>query len=511
VEVADHLIRHDFKMETAEDLENPAPRGRLFAPVFWLGFALGAVFLLVEAAGFYSTGKGTVVAMDLSNTLLNEGALKELDKVVFVLSPILLGIFFLVNLEISFSVWALYFIFRLTFFAIGSGAQGGIRDPNYLGWASRTFPFELEQMLGASLCFGVILLVKAFQGKRSADAGSDRHTRYLPNGVMVAGLVLLPLAAYGMLADLGMRHVGMFLILFTVWVLVGVTSARLRSETGLPMGWAHIDFTRIPLMLGMSRFLSVRSFLAYGSIAFLPLTMIFRLLPQQLENLELGRRHHLRGTVLALGSFLAFVTALGAGLVSLVVLSHWLGGTVLGWGASTQGPHPFGVLSYSMWVQHFLGGDEGLTSFTEPHTTRLLFVGVGAGIFALLTVLRGRFLKFPFHPLGYLLFLFGVFHLWLSPYYKGAPGVKLEGASWLWGSALVAWLIKKLMIKYGGMNTYRAAKPAFIGLIVGSLFMLFLVNCVDLAVSARASRPDHKPSDFEKLFIEKPTYTPGVY
>lgn len=513
VEVADHLIRHDFKMETAEDLENPAPRSTRFAPVFWLGFGLGAVFLLVEAFGYYTDGQGAVVAMDVSSTLFSEGPLKELKSVVFVLSPILLGLFFLVNLEISFSVWALYFIFRLLFFAIDSGAQGGIRDPQYVGWASRSFPFEMEQMLGASLCFGILLLVKAFQGKQTAAASPEEgaRNRYMPHRLMFAGLMVLPLITYGMMADLGMRHFGLFALLFLVMTLMGVTSARLRAETGLPMQWAHVDFTRLPMMLGMSRVLHVRSFLAYGSLIFLPITLIFRLLPQQLENLELGRRHHLRGSVLALGSFLAFVTALGAGLFSLVVLSHWMGATVLGWGATDQGPHVFGVLSYPMWVQHFLGGDEGLTSFTELHRTRLLFVGVGAGIFGLLTLLRGRFLNFPFHPLGYLLFVFSIFHLWLSPYYKGTSDVNLSGASWLWGSALVAWTIKKLMIKYGGMNTYRASKPAFIGLIVGALFTLFMVNAVDLAVSSRASRPDHKPNDFEKLFIEKPTYTPGVY
>lgn len=512
VEVADHLIRHDFKMETAEDLDNPAPRSTRFAPAFWIGFVLGALFLLVEAFGHYTQGKGAVVAMDVSNSLFADGPLKELKNVVFVLSPILLGLFFLVNLEISFSVWALYFIFRLIFFAIGSGAQGAIRDPQYVGWASRSFPFEMEQMLGASLCFGLLLLVKAFQGKTSASDLSDTgEARYLPHRAMIAGLVLLPFATYAWVADLGMGHFGLFALLFSVLTLVGITAARLRSETGLPMQWVHFDFTRLPLMLGMSRVLHVRSFLAFGSLVFLPITLLFRLLPQQLENLELGRRHHLRGSALAVGSFLAFVTALGAGLFSLVVLSHWLGGTVLGWGASDQGPHAFGVLSYPMWVHHFLGGDEGLTSFTELHRIRLLFVVVGAAIFGGLTVLRSRFLKFPFHPLGYLLFVFSIYHVWLSPYYKGGADTGLEGASWLWGSALVAWLVKKLMIKYGGMNTYRASKPAFIGLIVGALFMLFFVNCVDLAVSAQAGGTDHTPSDFEKLFIEKPTYTPGVY
>jgi hypothetical protein len=509
VEVADHVIRHDFKMETAENLENPPPRGQIFAPVFWVGFALGAAFLLFEAFEYYSTGESVAAGWDLSKGILKEGAFKEMKRVLFVLSPILLGIFFLVNLEISFSVWSLFWIVNIVFLAIQKGS-GGITDANYVGWASRSFPFEMEQMLGAGLAFGLLLLIKSFQGKRKGSDPKLKHDVYLPSKVMLAGLIGLPVVLFAMVADLGMTHVGMFVLFFGIWVLLGIASARLRSETGLPMQFVPYDFSRLPLMLGMSKTLGVKSFLNYGSLAVLPITMISRLLPQQLENLELGRRHQVKGSTLAISSLCAFLAALGIGLVSLVVMSHWLGEQVMGFGVKGQGQPGFSVLSYTMWVQHFFG-EEGLEAFTDVHRTRLLFVGVGAAVFGALTILRSRFLRFPFHPIGYLLFLFSIFHAWLSPYYKGSGDINLEGVSWLWGSAFVAWLIKKLMIKYGGMNTYRAAKPAFIGLIIGALFMMFAINVVDLSVSARGQREGHKPSDFEKLFMEKPSYTPKVY
>jgi len=38
---------------------------------------------------------------------------------------------------------------------------------------------------------------------------------------------------------------------------------------------------------------------------------------------------------------------------------------------------------------------------------------------------------------------------------------------WLWCATLVGWLIKLLVVRYGGMKSYRQFIPFFIGLILG--------------------------------------------
>jgi hypothetical protein len=38
---------------------------------------------------------------------------------------------------------------------------------------------------------------------------------------------------------------------------------------------------------------------------------------------------------------------------------------------------------------------------------------------------------------------------------------------WLWCATFVGWLIKWLVLRYGGMRLYRRAFPFFIGLILG--------------------------------------------
>ncbi|MCC5847195.1 MAG: hypothetical protein JJU29_03800 [Verrucomicrobia bacterium] len=506
VEVADQLIRHDFRLETAEDLLHPEKRRGMFSNVFWGGFALGMLIMVVEAVGYYGQGTQRVIAWDLTAVF----GLRELNNLVFVLSPILIGLFFLVSLEISFSVWTLYLITRVTFLAIGLRADGAIRDPNYVGWASRGFPFEMEQLLGAGVCCGVLLLIKAWGASGKSESAGTSGTPYLPGKLTLAGLIVLPLLMMGFVYDLGMKHIGVMIFFGVVLLLMVITSARLRAETGLPMQQVNYDFTRFPMMFGLSGTMGVKSFLNYFALVFLPVSLLFRLLPQQLENLELARRHQVKGGMLALATLVAFVTALGVGLFSFLLMVYWVGAPALGAGAVGQGPEPSAIMAYPLWVSHFLG-EQGLGTFTQIHRTRLIFVFVGAFIFGVLTLLRNRILRFPFHPLGYLLFLFSVYHVWLSPYHKGIDGVSLNGASWLWGSAFVAWGIKSLVIKYGGMNTYRSAKPGFVGLIVGALVALFLINLVDLAYSIRATDPQYEPGDGQKSFVESPAFTPRVY
>ncbi len=40
----------------------------------------------------------------------------------------------------------------------------------------------------------------------------------------------------------------------------------------------------------------------------------------------------------------------------------------------------------------------------------------------------------------------------------------------MWLSFLVAWILKTLILRYGGPTLYRRARPVFMGLILGDTF-----------------------------------------
>jgi hypothetical protein len=76
------------------------------------------------------------------------------------------------------------------------------------------------------------------------------------------------------------------------------------------------------------------------------------------------------------------------------------------------------------------------------------FVGVGLVFTLFLTVMRIRFLNWPFHPAGYALSMnFGI--------------------DYFWTCLVIAWALKSLVLRYGGYNLYRRLLPLMYGVIIG--------------------------------------------
>ena len=76
------------------------------------------------------------------------------------------------------------------------------------------------------------------------------------------------------------------------------------------------------------------------------------------------------------------------------------------------------------------------------------FMGGGVGIAGLLMVLRTRFIWWPLHPLGY-----AMANSW--------------GMYNLWSCVLVTWAAKLIILRYGGIHSYRRAIPFFLGMALG--------------------------------------------
>jgi len=75
-------------------------------------------------------------------------------------------------------------------------------------------------------------------------------------------------------------------------------------------------------------------------------------------------------------------------------------------------------------------------------------MAVGFGISLLLAAARTRFVGFPLHPVAYALSASWSIHL-------------------VWMPMLIAWLVKLLVLRYGGLRFYRRVLPFFLGLIIG--------------------------------------------
>ncbi|MFH1570472.1 MAG: DUF6785 family protein [Gemmatimonadota bacterium] len=77
--------------------------------------------------------------------------------------------------------------------------------------------------------------------------------------------------------------------------------------------------------------------------------------------------------------------------------------------------------------------------------------GGGAGMLVL-TWLRQRFLWWPLHPIG-----FPIMTSWI--------------VDWMWFSVFFAWLVKVVILKYGGANLFSRSRYFFLGMIAGRMFV----------------------------------------
>lgn len=86
---------------------------------------------------------------------------------------------------------------------------------------------------------------------------------------------------------------------------------------------------------------------------------------------------------------------------------------------------------------------------------RWLFTIGGFFFMAFLMLMRSRFMWWPLHPLGF-------------------PFAVADSTQGIWFSIFIGWLFKVLILKYGGIKLFKRLKPIFIGLIVGSLIIVFM-------------------------------------
>ena len=67
-----------------------------------------------------------------------------------------------------------------------------------------------------------------------------------------------------------------------------------------------------------------------------------------------------------------------------------------------------------------------------------------------LTYIRHRFLWWPLHPIGFP--VGGTYMMYFA-----------------WSSMFIAWLLKLIILRYGGSKLYRKLRPLFLGMVLGQV------------------------------------------
>ncbi|MCC6443043.1 MAG: hypothetical protein IT210_06240 [Armatimonadetes bacterium] len=412
--------------------------------LFCIGFAFAAVFNGLNILhGLYPSVPSIPFAYTLTSFFPNRPWTHLGVNVWFI--PEAIGMGYFVPLEVLFSCW---FFFILTRFAAVAGTAAGYDEPG--------FPFGQEQVAGGYLAMGLLLiwglrrsLWEAFHFLFRRAAPSDPEAaseRWAWLGLLGSSIFILGFCyAAGMTLRLAVPYfavVGLFVLVY----------ARIRAEAGVPFHWifpinqAHemtLNAIGVPQILNWG----TRSFVIFYSMTWLSTHPIAEeQAAYQIDSLKVAEGSRIPRRILIVALLLAFAVGLWA--------SYWVGlSAYYAMGTNTAGVHDSSISGeyrarVAQWNYEQMGSR--ISSPPPRDSARLTAAAASLAFTLALALLRRHILGFPFHPLGFVL----------------ANGYIL----W-WFSFLIAWFVKAIILRYGGLPLYRRGIPFFLGMTVGHLFL----------------------------------------
>ncbi len=433
--------------------------GLLRNKLTWFGFAVPAVVFTINGLhGLYPSIPYLTLDIDLSTFAVNP-PLNAIWYTPMKISFASIGFFFLLPAEILFSMW---FFFLMTRVQHVVAAMYGMDAP-MMG----TFPAKVfigYQAMGAYFVLAAYLFYVGFPHLKMVVRSAfhiekvDESKELLTYRTAFFGLIICVLGSALWLKMAGMSA-AMALFAIGIYVfIVSLVMARSTAEAGMLMTETTFRPTEVYKMLAPVHTLGAGNMtvLAFADMGF------FR----DLRGLTLTG--FLDGLRIADGVKIKRRSFLPVFIVSILV-AMLVGGAFQIWLPYAKGGNTLYHYIYQDIPQ--LGFGDYTSAMTGPvpgHTWQEpTFFVVGALVCAFLAYMRYTFFWWPLHPLGYV----------LCASYSMIV---------FWFPCLVAWVLKSLVMRYGGMRAYVRMRPFFLGMVLGEFFMAVTWTVVSWATGAPA-------------------------
>jgi len=400
--------------------------------VLWIGFFAAASLDIVNGLHtFFPFVPSFAVRHDARYLTFTEKPWNAMGSVPLPLYPFVIGLGYLLPLDLSFSMW-FFFVFKKLqeVFAAASG------------WRIPRFPFLSEQSIGAwmAVFLSAMWLTRGHLrrvgehliGRRTLD-DSEEPIRY-----RTAVFLLLLSGGYIVYFCL---HAGMNLAIilpfFGFFFALSTAITRVRAELGPP---AHEMAGMVNAQQFLINILGTRGF-GFRNLAIVPMFWFFsgrgyreHIMPHQLEGFKLAERARMNPKRLVL--------AMGIALVLGAFASWWAGVSEmyrLGYARAT----PFvGHIGQWDWAASQLLNPE------PPNVPAMLAMSGGLAFTFFLMLMRMKFMWWPFHPAGYAISM-------------------TFGVEYFWSCLVISSALKFVVLRFGGMQANRKATSFFFGVILG--------------------------------------------
>lgn len=408
--------------------------------LLWLSFGIAFGLDLLNGLNYlYPVVPKINLAYNLANHFVDK-PLNSINRFSIQINPYAIGLAFPIPLDLLFSCWFFYLIWK------AESVLGGILGVNLPG-----YPFSDQQILGAYLGITVVILwlgrktfwkvLKKVINKSEVDDSEEPMSYRSAVLGGIAGVVFLVVFAYkaGMSVLFALAFWGIyFAILFSF--------TRMRAELGPPLQGIHYSgpFQLIVASVG-SRKISAQTLTV--AAPYWTFTKEFRNYPMpfQLEGFKMAEKSGIDTKKLWKVMMLSVAVGVFITFWAFLQLNYKWGGVGAWRGRSAYN-------TVQRWI----------TIPTTPDASFLGAAGFGVIFVIINTVLRLRFIWWPLHPLGYP--LAGYYHF-----------------DKLWFPFFISWIVKWTILRFGGMKAYRKAIPFFLGLVLGEFVMGSIWGILGLA------------------------------
>ncbi|MCC6442121.1 MAG: hypothetical protein IT210_01555 [Armatimonadetes bacterium] len=409
----------------------------------WLGAAVPAFFFTLNGLhNIFPSVPGVPLEYNLNQFVVSR-PWSDIDLVTAYCSFAGIGFFYFLASELLFALWFFFLLARFQDIVASSFGMVPEGMPLYPTRLFIGYQVAGAYCILAGYLFYVSLphlkgVVRQAFGKSPADdSGELLSYRTAFWGLCLALAVIVGwLVAAGMSLWLAVFQMAVYLL------VVSLVMARSAAEAGMPM--TETSFRPVDLV----SMVVPRSHLGPTNLTLLTfMDAVFTrdlrglLLAGFLDSSKLGDGVRFRRKRLVW----VFLVTIAVSIAAAGFFQLWL-------------PYRRGAItmySYPYWGNSLWGFQDNAPAMEGglPFNWRApVFFGVGACVTLFLAAMRARFWWWPFHPMGYALC-----------------------ASWsmivFWFPILIAWVLKTLIARYGGMRLYTQARPFFLGLILGEFTM----------------------------------------
>ena len=358
-----------------------------------------------------------------------------------------IGLTFLLSAEISFSFWFFFILYKLSFVFV---AWLGAPETGFFGnWVDRTAVFESAGCIlaiAAFLFYTARVHLREWWGramKGGVDRLQDPIAPRLALALMVTGLA--GMVGWFMLAGVQWWAALIAVVIFLAVILV---ETRIIAEAGLVFVDANVrpyDIVTGLVPAGWVSGLSLNALALHNGVMGADTREV--LMPYAMNGTRAASQTGMRlGRVLGVFALAAFL-ALGTGALSRIATGYKYGAVNMDAWGSINAPRWFigSVVTYQKTPPPF---DFVRVGERKIVPVNLAHVVVGGGVAVFMLAMRSRFLWWPLHPFG--MVMWGNYAM-----------------NQLWFSLFVGWVAKVSIMTFGGALVYRRCLPFALGLVLG--------------------------------------------